>query len=84
MLLFRNCLKVPHLILIFPLSTACVERFSSNMNLVKTQLQNHLSQVNLENLLFFTTEAPKTEFNDSKYDFFVDELKKNNNMRIDV
>ena len=79
-----NCLTLLHLMLIFPLSTACVKRFFSKMKLVKTQLQNHLSQVNLENLLFSATEAPKTGFADSKYDFFVDELKKNNNMRIYV
>ena len=58
--------------LIFPLSTACVERFFSKMKLVKTRLQNQLSQVNL-----------KTGFTDSEHDFFVDELKKNY-MRMDV
>ena len=44
------------------------------MKLVKTRLRNQLSQVNLENLLFIATEAPKTGFTDSEYDFFVDEL----------
>ena len=82
-IIFPNCLKLLHLLLIFPLSTACVERFFSKMKLVKTRLRNQLSQVNLENLLFIATEAPKTGFTDSKYDFFVDELKKNN-MRMDV
>ena len=43
--------------LIFPLSTTCVERFFSEMKLVKIQLRNQLSQVNLENLLFIATEA---------------------------
>ena len=62
--------------LIFPLSTACVERFFSQMKLVKNRLQNQLPQVNLENLLFTATEATKTGFTDSEYDFFVDELKK--------
>ena len=71
------CLKLLHLMLIFPLSTACVERFFSKMKLVKTRLRNQLSQVNLENLLFIATEAPKTGFTDSEYDFFFfDELKK--------
>ena len=53
------------------------------MKLVKTRLRNQLSQVNLENLLFIAPEAPKTGFTDREYDFFVDELKKNN-MRMDV
>ena len=69
--------------LIFPLSTARVERFFSKMKLVKTRLRNQLSQVNLEKLLFTATEAPETGFTDSEYDIFVDELKKNN-MRMDV
>ena len=70
--------------LIFTLSTACVEIFFSKMNLVKTRLRSQLLQVNLENLLFIATEAPKTGFTDSKYDFFVNELKKNSKMRMDV
>ena len=82
-IIFPNCLKLLHLMLIFPLSTACVERFFSKMKLVKTRLRNQLSQVNLENLLFIAPEAPKTGFTDREYDFFVDELKKNN-MRMDV
>ena len=61
-IIFPNCLKLLHLMLIFPLSTACVERFFSKMKLVKTRLRNQLSQVNLENLLFIATEAPKTGF----------------------
>ena len=56
--------------LILILSTAYVERFWSKMKLVKTRLWNQLSQVSLENLLFFATEAPNTDY------FFVDELKK--------
>ena len=43
--------------LIFLLSTTCVKRFFSKMKLVKIQLRNQLSQVNLENLLFIATEA---------------------------
>ena len=66
-IIFPNCLTLLHLMLIFPLSTACVKRFFSKMKLVKTQLQNHLSQVNLENLLFSATEAPKTGFADSRF-----------------
>ena len=48
--------------LIFPLSTACVEKLFSKMKLVKIHLQNQLSQDNLENLLFIAAEAPKTGF----------------------
>ena len=46
------------------------------MKLVKTWLQNQLLQVKLENLFFIATEAPKTGFTDSEYEFFFDELKK--------
>ena len=73
------CLKLLHLMLIFPLSTACVERFFSKMKLVKTRLRNQLSQVNLENLLFIATEAPKTGFTDSEYDFLLMNWKKYEN-----
>ena len=75
-IIFPNCLKLLHLVLVFPLSTTCVERFFSKIKLVKTRLRNQLSQVNLENLLFIATEAPKTGFTNSEYDFFVDGLKK--------
>ena len=67
-IIFPNCLKLLHLMLIFPLSTACVQRFFSKMKLVKTRIRNQLSQVNLENLLFIATEAPKTGFTNSEYD----------------
>ena len=83
-IIFHNCLKQLHLMLIFPLSTARVERFFSKMKLVENRLRNQLSQVGLENLLLIATEAPKTGFTDSQYDFFVNELKKNNNMRMDL
>ena len=68
-IIFPNCLKPLHHMLIFSLSTACVERFYSKMNLVKTRLRNQLSQVKLENLLLIATEAPKTRFTDSEYNF---------------
>ena len=83
-IIFPNCLKLLHLLLIFIVSTACAKRFFSKMKLAKTRLPNQLSQTNLGNLLFTATEAPKTGFTDSEYDFFVDELKNNINMRIDV
>ena len=35
-IIFPNCLKLLHLILIFPVSTTCVKRFFSKMKLVKT------------------------------------------------
>ena len=59
-IIFPNCLKLLHLMLIFLLSTACVERFCSTMKLVKTRLWNQLPQVSLQNLLFFAAEAPNT------------------------
>ena len=37
-IIFLNCLKLLHLMLIFTLSAACVKRFFSKMKLVKTQL----------------------------------------------
>ena len=40
-IIFPKCLKLFHLMLISPLSTACVERFFSKMELVKTRLRNH-------------------------------------------
>ena len=75
-IIFPDCLKLLHLMLIFPLCTAFVKRFFRKIKLVKTLLWNQLSQVNLENLLFIATEAPKTGFTDSEYDFFVNKLKK--------
>ena len=83
-IIVSNCLKLLDLMLIFHLSTAWFERFFSKMKLAKTWLWNQLSQANLENLLFIATEAPKTWFTNSKYDFFVDQQENNNNMRINV
>ena len=75
-IIFPNCLKLLHLMLILPLSTTCVKRFFSKMKIVQTQPRNQLLQVNLENPLFIATDTPKIGFTDRKYDFFVDELKK--------
>ena len=75
-IIFPNCLKLLHLMLILPLSTTCVKRFFSKMKLVQTRLRNQLLQVNLENLLFIATDAAKIGFTDRECDFFVDELKK--------
>ena len=39
-IIFLNCLKQLHLILIFPQCTACVEKFFSKMKLVENRLRN--------------------------------------------
>ena len=83
--LHPNCRKLLFLLLLFPLSVACVERFFSKMKLVKTRLRNQLSQVTLENLLFIATESRKDGFDDKIYEYFVDELCcRNPKMRMDV
>ena len=79
---YPNCYKLFYYLLLFPLSTACVERLFSKMKLIKTCLRNHLSQSTLKNLLFTATEAPK-DFHDDHYEHFVNELKRiNPKMRI--
>ena len=79
---YPNCYKLFYYLLLFPLSTACVERFFSKMKLIKTRLRNNLSQSTLENLSFIATEAPKN-FHDDHYEHFVNELKRlNPKMRI--
>ena len=60
-IIFPNCLKLLQLMLNFPVSIACAERFLSKMKLVKTLLRNQLSHASLENLLLIATEAPKTK-----------------------
>ena len=55
--LYPNCYKLLYLLMIFPLSVACVERFFfSKLKLVKTELRNQLSQTTLESLLRIATE----------------------------
>ena len=76
--LYPNCYKLLYLLMIFSLSAACVERFFSKLKLVKTRLRNQLSQTTLESLLRIATESPKEGFSDSQYEYFFDELKKNN------
>ena len=81
---YPNCYKFFYYLLLFPLSTACVERLFSKMKLIKTRLRNILSQSTLENLLFIATEAPK-DFHDDHYEHFVNELKRlNPKMRINL
>ena len=75
--IYPNCYKLFYFLLLFPLSTACVER-----KLIKTCLRNNLSQSTLGNLLFTATEA-RGDFHDDHYKHFVNELKKlNPNLRI--
>ena len=45
--LYPNCLKLLYLLMIFPISAACVERLFSKMELVKTRLRNQLKQSTL-------------------------------------
>ena len=63
---YPNCYKLFYYLLLFPLSTACIEILFSKMKLIKTCLRNNLSQSTLENLLFIATEAPK-DFHDDHY-----------------
>ena len=81
--IFPSCLRLLYLMLIFPLSTACVGRFKNEA--CENPILKPVITDNLENFLFIVTEATKTGFTDSEYDFFVDELKKKFiDMRIDV
>ena len=81
--IFPSCLRLLYLMLIFPLSTACVGRFKNEA--CENPISKPVITDNLENFLFIVTEATKTGFTDSEYDFFVDELKKKYiDMRIDV
>jgi len=76
--LYPSCMYLLHLLMIFPLSAACVERLFSKMKLLKTRLRNQLSQTSLESILRISTEAPIDGFSDSDYEHFVNELKKSN------
>ena len=64
---YHNCYKLFYYLLLFPLSTACLERLFSKMKLIKTRFRNNLSQSTLENLSFIATEAPK-DFRDDHYE----------------
>ena len=79
---YSNCCKLFYYLLLFLLSTACVERLFFKMKLIKTCLRNNLSQSTLENLVFIATEAQE-DFLDGHYKHFVNELKRlNPNIRI--
>ena len=60
--LYPNCLKLLYLLMIFPISAACVERLFSKMKLVKTRLRNQLKQSALESLLRIQRSHHKTVF----------------------
>ena len=63
--LYPNCLKLLNLLMIFPISAACVERLFSKMKvlkLVKTRLRNQLKQSTLESLLRIQRSHHKTVF----------------------
>ena len=48
-------------------------------NKVEKSIESNIKmKINLESLLKIATESPKEEFSGSKYEYFVDELKKNN------
>ena len=72
--LYPQCMFLLELSIMFLLSVSCVERLFSRMKLVKTRLQNQLSQVSLQSLLQISTESP-CNFSDDMYKLFVDKLK---------
>ena len=76
--LYPNSYKLFYLLMIFPLSVAWLEQFFSKLKLVKTRLRNQLCQTTLESLSRIATESPKEGSSDSQYEYFVDELKRNN------
>ena len=83
--LFPSMKFLFYMLLIFPISVACVERLFSKMKLIKTRLRNQLSQVHLDQLLRIATESSKEGFSDDEYEHFVDELKRRNpKMKIDL
>ena len=81
--IYPNCIYLLHLLLIFPISIACVERLFSRMKLIKTRLRNQMKQATMDSILRSATETPSNGFTDEDFDFFVDELKRlNPNMRL--
>ena len=82
--LYRSCMLLLELLLLFLLSLACVERVFSKIKLIKTRLCNKLLQVSLDSLIRISNEA-LDKFSDTEYEFFVDKLKRlNPKMRIDL
>ena len=66
--IFPSCLRLLYLMLIFPLSTACVSRFKNEA--CENPILKSVIADNFENLFFIVTEAPKKGFTDREYDFF--------------
>ena len=60
--LYPSMMFLFYMLLIFPVSAACVERLFSKMKLIKTRLRNQLSQVRLDQLLRIATEMPRRIF----------------------
>ena len=83
--IYPNCIYLLHLLLIFPISIACVEDLFSQIRLVKMRLCNQLKQSTLDSLLHIATESPLNGFADGDFDHFVDKLKPlNPNMRLKI
>ena len=76
--LYPSMMFFLYILQLFPISVACVERLFSKMKLIKTRLQNELSQVHSDQLLRIAIESPKKSFSDSTYEEFVNEIKKKN------
>ena len=52
---------------------------------MKTLLRTQLKQTNVENQIYISTESPKEGFNDTVFQYFVDELKHcNSDMSMDL
>ena len=75
--LYPGCMHLLKLLLMFPLSVACVERLISKMKLMKTRLRNQLGETTLDRLLRISAGTP-TGFDDDKCKYYVDELKRLN------
>ena len=67
-IIFPSCLRLLHLVSIFPLRTACVSRFKNEA--CKNPILKSVIADNFENLFFIVTEASKKGFTDREYDFF--------------
>ena len=76
--LYPNLFFLLHLLNIFPLSVASVEKLFLRMKLIKMRLINQLSLVRLDKLLRIDTETPEDGYNDNVYvyKYFVVELQK--------
>ena len=56
--IFPETWKVLNILLALPVSTASVERYFSQMKLIKTCLHSRLSDMNLEHLMKIAIEGP--------------------------